>query len=172
MEYSKAHLHDMNKWGKDVWPDGRAPWDDAVPPDLASGDPRRLKGKPRCCAYCGSLHPADVVAAIKAGARGSWADMKYSWPHKAYFDGIPNPHAGMLECVNSANCKYREDWIQTGDGMWREPGRPAPATFMWKFYTLHLLDATPEERAVIETHLGMIFDFREDGQVAWQRVWR
>jgi len=38
------------------------------------------------CDYCGSLHPTEVVALLKAGARISMADWKYGWPHKAYLD--------------------------------------------------------------------------------------
>lgn len=170
MEYSVAHQNETNKMIQRVgWPDGRVPWDDPVPPDLESGDERRFAGRIRMCAYCGSMHPADVVAAIKAGARGSWADMKYGWPHKAYFNDVPNPHAGMLESRASANHEC-EGWIKIGDRSWREPGRPAAATIMWKFYSVHLVDATPEDRAVIETHLGIHFEFTEDGQVSWERA--
>jgi hypothetical protein len=32
------------------------------------------------------------------------------------------------------------------------------------------MDATPEDRDVIEKHLGLHFEFRNDGKVSWQRV--
>lgn len=169
MEYSIAHGDEMNKMGKSLYPDGRVPWDEAVAPDLSSGDERLLSGRIRMCAYCGSMHPADVAAAIKAGAHGEWADMKYGWPHKAYFHGVPNPHAGLLESRHTANYKHSDDWVQIGERSWRGPGAPADAIMMWKFYTVHLMDATPEDRTLIENHLGVRFDFTEDGQVIWKR---
>lgn len=167
MEHSIAHRDEMNEMGKRLWPDNRVPWDEATPPDLESGDEKRLAGRLRHCSYCGSMHPADVAAAIKLGARGTWADMKYGWPHKAYFHDVPNPHAGLLESRSTATYKVREDWVQTSHG-WRDPGTPAAPTVMWKFYTIHLLDATPEDRAVIEQHLGLHFEFSESGQVSWR----
>lgn len=70
MEYSIAHRRGMNVVGQGMFPDGRVPWDDAAPPDIEKG-PRYWTGRLRSCAYCGSMHPSDVVAAIQAGARGS-----------------------------------------------------------------------------------------------------
>lgn len=168
MEYSIAHRK-MNKLGERQFPDSQVTWREPTPPDLASGDSRRTTGNIRMCDYCGSMHPTDVVAAIKAGAHGSWADFKYGWPHKAYFDGIPNPHVGLLESRSAASYKVRENWVQVSDNHWRDPGTPAAATIMWKFYTVHLLDATPEEKAVIEAHLGLHFEFTPDGQVSWSK---
>lgn len=165
MEYSIAH-ESMNSIGEHLWPDKRIPWEDAVAPDLASGDKKRYAGRLRSCPYCGSMHPADVVAAIKAGATGSWADWKYGWPHKAYFNGIPNPHAGMLESRAGSN-QPEEGWVQVGEHEWRDPGRPAEATTWGKFYSVHLKDATPQEKEVIEAYLGYHFEFDERGGVAF-----
>lgn len=170
MEQSIAHKHDMNGFGQEMFPDLLVPWEDAVPPDLESADERRTTGRLKHCAYCGSMHPADVAEAIRAGAQGSWADRKYGWPHKAYFHDIPNPHAGMLEVRASGNYKAGEDWIQTGDRSWHEPGRPAGITTWGKFYSVHLMDAEPEDRKTIEEHLGLTFVFTDDGQVAWWKV--
>lgn len=47
----------------------------------------------RHCAYCGSLHPSDLDAALGAGASLGWADRKYGWPHKAYITGGGVQHA-------------------------------------------------------------------------------
>src|SRR5574340_986440 len=156
MEYSIAHKGGMNLIGEGMWTDGRVPWDDAETPDLEKNDSRRTTGRLRNCGYCGSMHPADVAAAIKAGAKGEWADMKYGWPHKSYFEGIPNPHAGLLEARSFSN-QPKDGYIQMPDGLWREPGTPASVTTYGKFYTVHLMDATPEDRAVIEKHLGLHF---------------
>lgn len=194
-------------------------WCEAAPPDLAAG---RTTGRLRSCSYCGSMHPADVAAAIRAGAMGHWADRKYGWPHKAYFDSIPNPHAGMLESRMGAShavpncpfsltlggpCEHKEpqsfsmpqcmcmqdhpDKIVGGrhaggnvmipirDGFsretgkpvyrWTEVGKPAAATTWGKFYSVHLQDATPEDRKTIELHLGYAFSFKDgSNQVSWR----
>jgi hypothetical protein len=124
-----------NNLARHLFPDGSVPWDEPIAPDLESGDERRLSGRIRMCSYCGSMHPTDVVAAIKAGAQGEWADMKYGWPHKSYFTGVPNPHVGLLESRHTASYQHREDWIQLGERSWRAPGEPAEATLMWKFYS-------------------------------------
>jgi len=172
MEYSIAHRNGMNLVGEGMWPDGRVPWENASPPDVASGDQRKYTGRLRNCSYCGSMHPADVAAAIKAGAKGEWADRKYGWPHKAYFEDIPNPHAGMIEVRSSANFKPEDkpDWVQEDEHHWREPGTPASEKTYGKFYTVHLMDATPEDRDVIEAHLGLHFEFTDDGKVRWGAV--
>jgi len=167
MEYSIAHQKGMNTIGQSMFSNGKVPWEEATPPNIKKGD-KHWTGHLRNCAYCGSMHPSDVVAAIKSGARGEWADMKYGWPHKAYFEGVPNPHAGMLEIRASSNHEH-EGWIKEGV-MWHEPGTPASPTTGGKFYTVHLMDATPEERETIETHLGLKFDFSDDGMVRWHRV--
>lgn len=160
----KAHRHD-------VMARQHVPaWRDATPP---SPSPGRLRG----CSYCGSMHPADLAAALAAGATVHWADRKYGWPHKVYADGVPNPHAGQPEVTSSGSGFPEPDharggtWTQRPDGRWNwlaEP-RPAPALTHGKFYTEHLQDATPEERDVIERAMGMHFEFDEDGRgrVMW-----
>lgn len=170
MEYSIAHAGRMNLIGTGMWPDGLVPWMDAAPPDIEKGI-KFWTGRLRCCSYCGSMHPTDVVAAIKAGATGEIADMKYGWPHKIYFDSIPNPHKGLLEVRSSATFKPegKDDWVKTPDLGWREPGTPAAEKIFWKFYTLHLQDATPEEREVIEEHIGLHFEFEPEGGVRWSK---
>lgn len=165
-DYTLAHSDAIQPPFIPLYPDGKFPWHEAVPPDVQSGDGKRNTGRLRACSYCGSMHPTDVVAAIQAGAHGSWADMKYGWPHKAYFNGVPNPHAGLLECLGTANHPL-EGWIQVDDKHWRQPYTPAPATTTGKFYTVHLLDATPEQRQVIERHLGLHFEFDDNGGVRW-----
>ena len=53
---------------------------------------------------------------------------------------------------------------------WHEPGQPASEKTYGKFYTVHLMDATPEEKAIIESHLGLSFEFMDDGRVRWQKA--
>lgn len=184
MEFSCAHLNDMNPLGQHLYPDGLVPWRNAQPPNLTGGIDEQPTGLLRQCAYCGSMHPADVVTAIQAGARGEWADMKYGWPHKAYFHGIPNPHAGKLESRAFISHPTPEQisagWRRVQYGFnphtgepayhWAEPGTPADPTTWGKFYSIHLQDASPDDRAVIEQHLGLSFTFTEDGRVEWKPV--
>lgn len=180
-EKSIAHRHEMNMSGQQHYPDGLVPWRPEIQPDIESG---RTTGRLRACSYCGSMHPADVAAAIRAGAKGEWADFKYGWPHKAYFDGIPNPHAGMLESRCSCTHPPQDEieagkWVKVPTGRfsettgeptfsWHEAGKPAPTTTYGKFYTVHLKDATLEDRATIEQHLGLCFEFTPDGMVSWR----
>lgn len=115
MEPSRAHLGDINPVFAKDYPGDMVPWE---------------KREARMhCSYCGSLHPNEAVALLKAGASISFADIKYGWPHKAYLD---NPHA--------------------------------------KFYTRHLVDATPEDKGFIEKALGLHIDFHPEEQtVSWRR---
>jgi hypothetical protein len=141
-------------------------------------------GRLRSCGYCGSMHPEDVAAAIRAGASGHWADRKYGWPHKAYFDRVPNPHAGLLEVRSSSShpqrgfdrkvSEPRYDQ-RTGERVadyvtYTEQPKPASPTTDGKFYSVHLQDATPEDLALIEQHLGLHFEFLPDGGVKWKAV--
>lgn len=186
---SIAHKHDMNHFGVDKWPDGLVPWNAAEPPNLTGGPDQRGTGHLRHCAYCGSMHPADAAAAIRAGAKGEWADRKYGWPHKAYFEGIPNQHAGLLEVRSSLYSGAKEltaDELarypkrvqhgfnpRTGDPEYHyEPdGSPAATTTDGKFYSVHLQDATPADRETIEAHLGLAFEFTDDGRgVRWHSL--
>jgi hypothetical protein len=182
---SIAHKHDMNFIGQQMFPDGLVPWRNETSPNLTGGPDEQNTGSLRACDYCGSMHPADVAAAIRAGAHGSWADMKYGWPHKAYFDDIPNPHAGMLESrtwrTDPPPADEAGKWRRVHRGYdphtgeptywWAEVGQPAGDTTHGKFYSVHLQDATDEDREIIEKHLGLHFEFIDDGQkVRWSPI--
>lgn len=161
--YSTAHAYDINvKMARRMYPDGKVSFRDPKPPDPTKLDEGRLRG----CDYCGSMHPTDVVDALKNGAWVIMPDMKYAWPHKFYIKDVPNPYAGMLQSLSKANYQVAPDWIQTDDG-WMEPPYPAPDTRYEKFYTVHLQDATPEEKKIIELHVGIKFTFK-DGYVEWR----
>ena len=184
-EKSIAHRGEMNIVGAEMWADGLVPWRAQEPPVWPPATPEskgRMTGRLRRCSYCGSMHPADVAAAIKAGAKGHFADRKYGWPHKLYFDGVPNPFAGMLESLTSKTTAT-EDEIASGEFIrvlagyhtatgepyyaYCHKGTPARATTYEKFYTVHLQDATPEDRAVIEEHICISLTF-ENGRVSWK----
>lgn len=211
-EKSVAHVDGMNWVGNGEWPDGLVDWRPAAPPDLSLRNTRHTTGRLRSCGYCGSMHPTDLAAALAVGAKAHWADFKYGWPHKMYVEGIPNPHAGMMESrfgagsavptcpkTNAACESGRQDFyhpvcecmkqaeptegfhestpvvrMQSGfrphDGKpnysWHEAGRPAKSTTDGKFYTVHLKDATDDEKHVIHRAMGLRFDF-SDGKVTW-----
>ena len=155
-----------------------ATWRDAIAPDMSTG---RTTGTLRGCSWCGSMHPLDLAAAIKAGATLEPADRKYGWPHKFYVHNAPNPHAGLLgsRCSKSHPTQEEIDsgaFVQVPDGFdrqtgapvmrWVEAGKPAPATTWGKFYTEHLQDADDADRQVIEQAMGLNFTFA-DGNVSW-----
>lgn len=158
-----------------------AQWHDAVPPDVEAN---RNTGRLRSCSWCGSMHPADVANAIRQGAIGEFADRKYGWPHKVYFDKVPNPHAGMLEVRASSSSpseqyprEVREPRFDEYTGArvadyvtYTETPKPAAATTWGKFYTTHLRDASPEDLATIEQHVGLRITFNDDGTVRWAPV--
>lgn len=176
-ETTRVHAGDGH--AINFYPDGTAQWRDAMPPDIAAG---RTTGRLKGCSYCGSMHPAELATAIRAGATMSLADMKYGWPHKAYVRGVPNPHAGMLESLSSKSHPTEQEkasgaYIEVPDGFdrttgaavkrWVAAGTPAPATVGHaKFYTLHLQDASPEDRDTIERALGMRIAFMALG-IEW-----
>jgi hypothetical protein len=126
------------------------------------------------------MHPADVAAAIRQGALGDLADRKYGWPHKIYLNKVPNPHAGMLEVRASSTApslamprEVREPRYDPRTGVrvadyvrYTETPQPARATTWGKFYTVHLQDASPEDLATIEQHVGLHITF-EGNQVHW-----
>ena len=51
---------------------------------------------------------------------------------------------------------------------WAERGKPADVTTWGKFYTVHLKDATPDDRTTIEAAMGLKFEFLDGGRVSWQ----
>lgn len=57
----------------------------------------------RTCSYCGSIHPEDLVEALKAGATLGGSDWKYGWPHKFYVEKIPNPNVGQPRSFTSTS---------------------------------------------------------------------
>lgn len=67
----------------------------------------------------------------------------------------------------------KQDGFDSNDGkptyQWRCAGKPAAAVTDGKFYSKHLIDATPEERVVIERAMGLNFEFRPDGRVTWRK---
>jgi len=185
-ELTQAHRADPRTHDKELgWRPERSPTEER---DAQLARPRRREddtqpvtyaGRLRSCEWCGSLHPADLAEAITKGARGHWADRKYGWPHKFYVKGIPNPHAGQPEVRSSGflgdvtpeeRAQRGGTWTarSTGGWCWAEDPRPAPETTHGKFYSVHLLDATPEQRKIIERAMGLNFDF-EGERVAWWR---
>lgn len=180
-ETTQAHAQDPD--ARRFHPDGAAPWRPGSRPNVAAGV---TMGHLRSCGYCGSMHPADVAAAIREGATGHLADRKYGWPHKAYFDGVPNPHAGLPQSTSTYSHPPQADIdsgkvVQVPNGYdsatgqpktkWIGAPEPAPATTHGKFYVVHLEDASPADRDTIEHHLGLRFEFT-DGGVAWSPYWQ
>jgi hypothetical protein len=82
------------------------------------------------CSYCGSLSIEAVLQAFQtAGMEWSGSDWKYGWPHKFYLEIPCEP---MMACVSRG-----PDPDQFGYA------RRTKEHF--KFYSEHLIDATPEQ---------------------------
>jgi hypothetical protein len=106
----------------------------------------------RRCWFCGSVHPEDLLAALRSGAQLEGADWKYGWPHKFYVRGIPNELRGQVVKVGS-RCgllRDRDGKLNVEDPTEAELARGrydrpimgnAPADAVVKFYTEHLVDA-------------------------------
>lgn len=159
----KAHSH---TWKGGFVPDWLAP----APPE-----PPEQVGRLRCCSWCGSMHPEDLAAALRAGATLHFADWKYGWPHKSYVEQVPNPFAGMPEVRTTGGGWDAPDedpgkvWKQLANGRWQwhETPKPADATTRGKFYTEHLQDAGPADAETIQQAMKVRFTFDEVGKVTW-----
>jgi hypothetical protein len=134
----------------------------------------------RTCSYCGSIHPEDLIEALRAGASLGGADWKYGWPHKFYVDKIPNPNVGQLVRRTSTSIAGAEPTAAERESMARwakSPGsevhvvangfsphdgspryslavfEPDGATTHGKWYNEHLKDLEPEAFAELATLL-------------------
>jgi hypothetical protein len=105
------------------------------------------------CNYCGSLSVAEAIKALETpGTQFSGSDWKYGWPHKFYLDiptGQPAQHTYTIYdqgFLNEGRRVSKEEWVEhkgsKGTGIEEGTGH-----IHAKFYTEHLVDATPEELA-------------------------
>ena len=186
---SRAHVEDPNArryraGGLYDWSPPRSPEADRAYP----GNRGMYSARPFwSCGYCGSMHPTELVEVLAAGASGSWADFKYGWPHKWYVENAPNPYAGRWEVrsgefTSTLRPGEEKDWERYPDGLDSVTGNPkwsyrrlgaaskASERTHGKFYTIHLVDATPEEKTAIESAMGLSFIFDEKGGVRWEPV--
>lgn len=120
----------------------------------------------RTCDYCGSIHPGDLLEALRNGATMHGSDWKYGWPHKFYVEGLPNTLAGQTVKVGGTS-GIRDGVRFDGPIM-----GVASAHCTAKFYSEHLLDEGygEEERATLiralETHTGIRFQI-VDGKLKY-----
>lgn len=116
------------------------------------------QGQPyRTCSYCGSMHPMDLLAALKDGATMHGSDWKYGWPHKFYTNGIKNPIAGKQ--IRSGSTSSWDE--EKGERIEEIHYSNASATTDGKFYNIHLKDLNPEQLAelipLLDQHTGILF---------------
>lgn len=188
---SPTLVHSRDGFARRFQEDGSYAWSNPLSPEedtCRSG--MRTAREWWTCGYCGSMHPQDLAAAIRLGATVSWADFKYGWPHKVYVDRAPNRYVGHGEIRSGVTYCSRPPQSEIEAGKWERyqtgfdsqtgeptysyrtplpPATPAGEHAHGKFYTLHLQDASPEDRAVIETAMGMRFHFDGD-RVRWERI--
>lgn len=141
----------------------------------------------RTCSYCGSIHPEDLLNALRAGAKAGGSDWKYGWPHKFYVDGIPNTNAGNLVSGTSGSMagpltpekraelqryvmpggelEVTED--ADGRGYRFNVRNPDGPTTHGKWYNVHLMDLSPaafdELVPLLLQHTGIKFERDEKG---------
>jgi len=120
-------------------------------------DDRYPHGEPfRCCGYCGSIHPEDLLTVLNTGARLGGSDWKYGYPHKFYVYDIPNPHANEPSVVGSQSVE--RDGMRVNESIIGRQG-----TFHSKWYNQHLLDEGYDEQAltfllrVLQAASGIMF---------------
>jgi hypothetical protein len=116
----------------------------------------------RTCCYCGSIHPEDLVNALRNGARLGGSDWKYGWPHKFHVEGIPNPLVGQNVVISETHPAQigpyapggekgppKEGWPvdENGKFLSKPTYGPAPATVHAKWYNEHLLDQGFDDEA-------------------------
>ena len=143
----------------------------------------------RTCGYCGSIHPADLVAYLENSdltVKLGGSDWKYGWPHKFYVRNVPNLLAGQMVKIGSTSLPTGKE--PSGDDRarytnWRQEARyggmgweadllqPAPAFAHAKWYNEHLMDAGYSDAAwqlladLLEQHAHIRFEreSQEDG---------
>lgn len=145
----------------------------------------------RTCSYCGSIHPEDLLNALRAGAKAGGSDWKYGWPHKFYVDGIPNSQAGNLVTHTSGSghgpvtdekrAEYQR-YVRPGgvlevtddaDGRGHrfKVRNPDGATTHGKWYNVHLQDlsqaAFDELAPLLLQHTGILFVREADGRIKY-----
>ena len=187
-----SNVHAADDFARRFHEDGSSPWSAPRSPeeDKSWGGMRSAR-EWWSCEYCGSMHPRELAAALRLGASVHWADFKYGWPHKLYVEHAPNRYEGHGEIRSGVTYCARPPKDEIEAGKWERyqsgfdqntgeptfsyrtplpPPTPSAATTWGKFYTLHLQDASPEDRAIIERHSGLTFEFLPDGRVKWQKV--
>ena len=107
------------------------------------------------CGYCGSLTIDDAIKALQIpGTHYSGSDWKYGWPHKFYLTIPCEPYERIIG----------SKWAP---GKPVEHTRATVTTRSQKFYSTHLLDATPEQIAqwnsIAAPLLGVRFEVDEKG---------
>lgn len=137
-------------------------WRAAQARSMATPGVLEIRQAHRSCAYCGSMHPEDFLAAVSAGARLELADMKYGRPHKVYVTGFPHPDEGLP--------------VQTGTtsrgGVVLERHVTPGGRGHGKFYLAHLTDDLEDEAfaavaQAVGAGTGVRFVREADGKVRY-----
>jgi hypothetical protein len=104
------------------WPDCPEPGQEHFEPDIFP-----------TCSYCGSLDVETVLQAFKTpGMKWGGTDWKYGWPHKFYIEIPCEPYRRIVGSSSGPGEKREFTWGES-------------KTRWHKFYSEHLIDATPEQ---------------------------
>lgn len=123
----------------------------------ATENPNARDDNYRHCAYCGSLHPEDLLVILASHGSLHGSDWKYGYPHKFYVE-FPNPRAG--ETIETSR-SYGGDNPPEGTPTYG----PAWHTLHAKFYTDHLLDEGYSEAALT----AILAALTQYSGIAWTR---
>lgn len=107
------------------------------------------------CSYCGSFTIADTIKFFQTpGVEYSGADWKYGWPHKFYINRIPCEPYSRVVSSTWQNGKQTDIKRETSNHRWG------------KFYSEHMIDATPEQleqwNTIVTPKLGVSFSIKDD----------
>lgn len=110
------------------------------------------------CSYCGSITIDDAIKAMETpGVEYSGSDWKYGWPHKFYFEIPCEPYERIVG----------SSW-ENGK---RTDERAICDKRHYKFYSRHLIDATPEQierwNRVAAPLLGVRFELGAEGDLKY-----
>lgn len=113
------------------------------------------------CSYCGSISIDQAIKALQTpGTRYSGSDWKYGWPHKFYIEIPCEPFKAVT--------------MSHYDGQGNRTHQYGEKSKRYeKFYSEHLLDATPEQlkqwNAIATPLLGVEFEIVND-RLRWKAV--
>ena len=108
------------------------------------------------CTHCGSLTTTAFLAAVASGVKPELADFKYGYPHKFYLDTPCKPH---MRQISSKDLEVKRDAAGQVTEVVKQITEKRCTSTHAKFYTIHLLDASPEEVEAFNVYAAQAHGF-------------